>query len=385
MTETTTRHCPGCDQDLPLDAYYATTTDPRCKKCFNSYRADKRFERNHKRWPVSGGNTAPKYPLVDRVPANLLHGIDVPAQVEQPLDDGMWMWRNEKGWRVIALHHSADPDKRPDNLVGQDWIKQAKGAMPSERDWRREYDLDFTVSAGEPFFATFNRATHVRPCKYDPSLPLLRGWDFGRAHPACVWSQLGRDGILRVLYSYMGTNVNLFKFAPLVISETNARFPGAKVVTDYGDPAGAQETDKGSSTAILFIEFGITINHRFSYIEEGLKMIEQRLIVREDGNPGLLIDPINKDLIDGFAGGYELDSQAIAKTDAVKLLSRPKKDGYFDHLMDALRYTFVNLFTMMEGSKDKPALSSISLWNTNAQNREIKEREDLTLLDEMYA
>jgi hypothetical protein len=183
----------------------------------------------------------------------------------------------------------------------------------------------------------------------------------------------------------MGTNVNIFKFAPLVVSETNARFPGAKPITDYGDPAGAQETDKGSSTAILFLQFGIMINHRFSYIEEGLKMIDQKLLVQEDGSPGILIDPINTDLIDGFAGGYELDSQAIAKTDNVKLLSRPKKDGFFDHLMDALRYTFVNLFTMLDKDpKDAPALSSVSLWRTNEQNREAKDAKHLNVFDEAY-
>jgi hypothetical protein len=392
MTTTTieTRHCPkssgGCGQDLPLSDYYLSCTDPRCKKCFNEYRRVRTFAKNPKRWHTVEGDTAPKYKVIPGVPdKTLLHGIAVPEQVEAPLDQGMWCWRNEKGWRVIALHHTADPDKRPDNLVGQDWIKQAKKATPSERDWRREYDLDFTISAGEPFFTTFNRAVHVRPCKYDKSLPLLRGWDFGRAHPACVWSQLGRDGVLRVLYSYMGTNINIFKFAPLVVSETNARFPGAKPITDYGDPAGAQETDKGSSTSVLFLQFGILINHRYSYIEEGLKMIDQKLLVQEDGSPGILIDPINTDLIDGFAGGYELDSQAIAKTDNVKLLSRPKKDGYFDHLMDALRYTFVNLFTMLDKDpKDAPALSSVSLWRTNEQNREVKDAKHLNVFDEAY-
>lgn len=330
--------------------------------------------------PIPGGEghkPSPSYPVVSWDRSNpdfgrLLNGLDVPEWLEQPFR-GAYAWYNSKGWRVLALHYTADPDKCPETEKGQQWIAAAKGAMPNERDWKREYELDFTVSAGEPFYTQFSRTTHVARCTFDPDLPLLRGWDFGRGHPACVWAQLGRDQILRILYSLIGTNLNIYRFAPLVITETNARFPGVATVSDFGDPSGAQETDKGATTAVLMIEFGINIHYRHSWKEEGEKMIEQRLLVREDGNPGLLLDPINKSLIDGFAGGFELDSQHIARTDTTKLLSRSKKDGFYDHLMDALRYLVVNMFTF-ESSKGQNAEKAVSLWRTNAQNRKIKEK-----------
>ncbi|NKB82014.1 MAG: hypothetical protein GKS05_09025 [Nitrospirales bacterium] len=134
------------------------------------------------------------------------------------------------------------PPQKLQTDPGKAWLTEAKHATPSLRDWKREHEIDFTVTAGKPFFDTLNRDVHVRDLTYDRTLPLLRGWDFGRRHPACIWAQLTKDNRMHVLHSLMETNKNIFVFTPLVVAETNARFPGAQIA-DFGDLAGAQETD----------------------------------------------------------------------------------------------------------------------------------------------
>lgn len=318
-------------------------------------------------------------PVHAKIPVGILNGIKVPDKVEQTAP-GMWKWTSPKGWRVLAIHYSADPTKDPKTPAGAVWVNKRKASM-SERDWKREMEIDHTVSEGEPFFPTFNRMVHVRPCEYDPERPLVRAWDFGKAHPAVVFGQLDKRNQLRILFSMIETNKDIFSFAPFVLGETNQRYPGAKLV-DYCDPAGSQETDKGSTTMILSQKFGITLHYRFSFLEEGLRMMEQRLKIQEYGEPGMIVDPINHDLINGLAGGYKLDVGASGKDSEGRLKNNPKKDGWFDHLMDALRYMYIGLFTLTADDKvsEAEAWEKVGLWRTNKQHRD--KNEDMEALGE---
>lgn len=306
------------------------------------------------------------------IPAHILNGIKIPPDATC-LTNGVWAWQTPKNWRVVAVHYSADPAKRPGTPDGDAWIARKKQDS-SERDWDREMEIDFTISEGDPFFPRFNRAVHVKACAYDPTLPIIRGWDFGRGHPACVWLQKTKTNQLRVLRSVIETQKDIYAFAPYVLSETQMRWPTAEVM-DCGDPAGACETDKGATTQILLVEFKINLHYRYSSNEEGWKMMERSLIVREDGEPGLLIAPTeNEDLIDGFAGGYKLDTGVSARDTEGRLKNSAKKDGWYDHIFDALRYIYIHCFKL-EG-KANTALQASTLWMTNEQIEQKRVEED---------
>jgi hypothetical protein len=152
------------------------------------------------------------------------------------------------------------------------------------------------------------------------------------------------------------------------------RYPGAEII-DCGDPAGAQETDKGATTQILLVEFHINLHYRWSSNEEGWKMMERSLIVREDGDPALAIDyRDNEDLIDGFAGGYKLDVTATGKDTEGRLKNSAKKDGWFEHVMDALRYIYIHCFKI--DGKAASALQASTLHMTNAEIQKKKLDDD---------
>lgn len=379
------KFCAHCLRDLPLTNYGSNTSakdqlDTYCKECKDLVNRGPLLEGSDEELNIS--TVSPLTGKPAGIPANILNGIKVPADTVSPCV-GVWTWRTPKNWCVVAIHHSADPKKRAGTEEGEKWIQQERAKM-SPRDWQREMNIDNTISEGEPFYTSFNRGMHVRPLTYNAEWPLLVALDFGRGHPAALFAQKSPRNQVRVLYSVMETQKSVFDFAPMILSEVNARFPGA-LVHYYGDPAGAQETDKGATTQILLTQFKMKINFRFSFLEEGLKMIERALFVREDGEPGLLMDPCNTILIDGFAGGYKLDRGASGKDTEGRLKNSPKKDGYYDHLCDALRYLFINLFTITPTSdqKDK-ALASVSLWMTNAQVKAKQEEEENNAVGDFF-
>jgi len=301
------------------------------------------------------------------LPGGILNGVPIPQTVETPME-GVWAWTNPRGWRVVALHHSADPDKRAGTEQGNAWIDFKRKDL-SDRDWKREMDMDHTIAEGDPFYATFNRSLHVRRCTYDRSLPLLRGWDFGRVHPAIVFAQKDHRNKLKILWSHIYSNLTIYQLVPIILAETNTRFPKA-TVRDYGDPSGAQETDKGATTVILLQTFKIELVHRFSYVETGAKMIDKKLLLEEDGTPGLWSDFSNTELNEGFESGYVIDTTASGKDTEGRAKNSPRKDGWYDHVMDALRYIVVNVYSVLadDAEDKKRAWESVSLWRTNAEH-----------------
>jgi hypothetical protein len=70
-------------------------------------------------------------------------------------------------------------------------------------------------------------------------------------------------------------------------------------------------------------------------------IVQKKLITAINGEPGLQVDPDHCPiLIAGFVGGYARDEEG-----------QVIKDGYYEHLHDALRYGAVNVFGAAQESK----------------------------------
>lgn len=186
---------------------------------------------------------------------------------------------------------------------------------------------------GLPVFREFRPELHVkRGLGYNPSSLLFRFWDFGYHHPVCLFAQLTPFGNLRVLKEVIGSAEEVGPFANKINAITASAFPKADV-RDYGDPAVKQHKDTGSALAKLY-EAGIQILYRTTKIEVGVSLIRKLLERQANGEQLLQFDDNCTVLIDAMKGGYHLD----------KLGEQPKKDGVYDHPVDALRYGIVNLF-----------------------------------------
>jgi len=277
---------------------------------------------------------------------------------------GLEFRRNARNTFSIArVHYTADPDKRDEA-----WRNRVSSIM-TPRKWQREYEIDYSVHAGEPVYAIFTPEKHVLPYTFQKGLPVLRGWDFGMRRPAVVWAQQ-RDGHIVVLGSKLGENEHLDKFAKRVIEETELNFPGQ--VKDFCDPRGEQRTDTGSPSIEVLSSFGIYPLFRYTLINEGVEIIRQKLMtVLDDGLPEMYVSADGTSIgsqmiVDGLAGGYRFKEDRTG----AKPHEEPYKDGFYEHLMDALRYIMIVLYRVRKyGSRPPQRTTQMSRWETTRRNQ----------------
>ena len=159
--------------------------------------------------------------------------------------------------------------------------------------------------------------------------------DFGFANPfVCLWICTA-DGVAHVVDEYVQEQRTLAEHVEVIRSRT---WKASRVACD---PAGAGRSDQtASSNVALLRREGFVVRHRPSRIVDGLERVRAALRPAS-GPPTLFVHPRCERLIRALRsyryppGGGEL----------------PLKDGVHDHLIDALRYHFVNAAAAAEGGR----------------------------------
>jgi hypothetical protein len=250
--------------------------------------------------------------------------------------------------KVNTIHWSNHPDKTPE------WYEKQK-AERTDKDVAQELDINYTVSAGEPFYEGFSRALHLRKMSPSKSKPLILSWDFGFQHPNCLIGQLTVEGRLLLVDNIFGENQIIDEFADYVIAYLNEYYSSFLLDTGYCDPAGAQASDKSrvSSMETLrrkgFEVRAIPSNAVYSNYAARKAIIEKKLKTMIDGIPSFIINDVvnNYILVEGFEGGYRYPD--ANKYGGVK--ESPLSDNYFEHPFNCLEYIVVNLFRPIEDKK----------------------------------
>lgn len=235
-----------------------------------------------------------------------------------------------------------------------------------ERDYSRDPSLNERLSLGnfapdvkgDPVFQAFDRKYHVskEPLVFNPRLPLFRSWDFGWRGTAVI---IGQDDTerkqMRILREFFYERTLLDTIAIDVLNQCWQLWRDIEWY-DYMDPAGVQKRVEGPSAYDILTGKGLRPKGYKSTIEFGLSIIEQQLKLltyRRDSvdveyvKPGFIIDPSCRHLINAFVSGY------CNEKDAPVDVIRPVKDGFYDHLMDALRYAMVCLRRDQAGRRDR--------------------------------
>lgn len=224
-----------------------------------------------------------------------------------------------------AVHHFSTYDNQTNLPDG--YLAKLETMPPM---WKRKYLYGQwgVLAEGAQVFTNFRDDLHIAPLKYAAGLPLIRGWDFGFHHPACVWLQVAPTGHVAILHELLGKEEDLRHFAKRVVETTNQRF-GPRTCEDYCDVAGTQKNDRGpTAVQILHNEFRIFPGYRKVGLFQSVTQINDLLERLPLGLPMLRLAPHCRLLREAFAGGYCMDK----KTDL------PKKDGFYEHVVDALRY-----------------------------------------------
>ncbi len=226
-----------------------------------------------------------------------------------------------------------NPKENVRNLPS-DYYQRLTAALPEDQK-KRFVDGEWGGTfPGKPVFRQFSRTHHVKEgLQFHHEGTLYRFWDFGYRHPCCIWAQLNFAGNLFILKEEMGTDIEITAFARKVKSMTARLFPDAERVFDVGDVAVKQQKDTGSALALLHKE-KILMHFQQQSIDRGLTLLRKEFERMIEGAPAIQIDkrgcPI---LISALSGGYHFKNDANV----------PFKDGYYDHLPDALRYGVVGV------------------------------------------
>ena len=248
----------------------------------------------------------------------------------------MLVEQKANGFTIVKLHYTDHP------LKNEAWVSAVKKSYPSEDMWNQEQELDFTKQVGRRAFPAFSKL-HVKELLYNPYKHVLRGWDFGYHHPATVWAQINDKDQLLILRESMGTNITLDPFGKNIRAISKEHY--TTKFDDYCDPSGRSKSDKSERTSVDILRtLGIRCRMKDTGVVDGLNLTRQLLLPREDGELGFYIDPQCTNLIDGFFGGYALRENS----------EDPDKDGFYEHLFDALRYIVVNVFDARHFSPVRP-------------------------------
>ena len=294
--------------------------------------------------------------------------------------EGIQTWRTKKGWKVLRLHYTADPDKR-----SPEWKQAAMDSMPDQMSFNREFEIDFTSSSGLPFYPLFyekyaeDKGYFCAPQPYPKRGLIYRGFDFGFRKPACIWLREGIDGVVRVLREFTPENIDVYQFRDAVkvlsgemdISELDPErheraltwldrchpeipwFSRDNVFINFAGPEATYvqsiQGEKGElNDAEVFQGGGIQLSIVNQRVSAGTYIIRNIMRPKRDGNPGLQVDPSCITLIKGLAGGltFGVGTKATPLDDEVAV--HPE----FSHIHDAFRYAICGFLNVADVSKE---------------------------------
>lgn len=302
---------------------------------------------------------------------------------------GFSVRRTSKGVTVVEIDYWADA--RKDEI----WAEKQRRGSPSDVIFRREFMRDWTSAAGESFYPEFvaRPEFYVRPCPGLLPAPIIRGWDFGYRHPACVWLQYdqhtGRVWVLREIMPGGFTNasgkIDTGSFAKLVLYlsgqipfEAVMPHPRAlEVINEINKHAKAGEGHEapwfggeGTANPLRFLDWaghealqqgrhpehdskertdatilyanGIQLGAYYTTPKARENVIRKLLLPMKDGAPGIFFDPACRLLVEGFAGGIAYPKPTKENPDP----GEPAKDGWYEHPHEALGYPLAQIIRL---------------------------------------
>jgi hypothetical protein len=275
------------------------------------------------------------------------------TRVPEPIMHGVRGWRTSEDYLVIRCHYSCDPDR-----ADKEWIKETlKGYRGGQDgpDWQREMEIDFGSYAGRPVYPQFNKVGSVTPVKYNPTLPLWRGWDFGYRNPAVVFLQLWPDDTLVFLHEIFPTQdkqklpgISTPDLARMVLSETERLFPGASDmelgagVYDFCDPAGVQTKETSDFSSVEHLQ-QMGIYPDYSVVGRKIRIDYARVYIEgkhDTGKPKFLINPHCTLGIEALSAAYRYpeDNAGGADREMPDTKSKRIQSEPFIHIIDAFEY-----------------------------------------------
>lgn len=326
--------------------------------------------------PATNGKDAKLVLVSTPVPDTLFHELckkkDLGFEAIEHMQ-GVTEERNERGYTIFSVHHTADPSKR-----GEEWIQE----RIKENGWQAyevEYNLKWILPTGKPVFGTFRRELNCKPYKaigLQRDVPMEIGADFGGHYPAAVWFQKDSLGRCLIHKALMMEDADLETFMQEMRAIQEDEFYGMPFNL-YCDPAGASVNLQGTAPpAQILMQRFFSKAVRFKRSSPADRVHAGGILINKlkGGTPGIVVAPncgtfIDKDgnvkegvMVDGFEYGLVFDKPR-GEGKSFKGLAY-KKDGFYEHLFDAWFYGFIFLwpgFVEREVASVRPKARRIQL------------------------
>jgi phage terminase large subunit len=193
---------------------------------------------------------------------------------------------------------------------------------------RRAYRYGDWDALSGAYFNEFRSDTHViRPFPIPDSWARYRSIDYGLDMLACLWTAIDPSGRCYVYRELKISGLIVSEAARTVLEST---LPGERIITTFAPPdIWSRQKDTGRSMSELFASCGVPLLRSDSGRVQGHLMIKEMLMHRSDGQPGLLVFDICRELIG--------DLQAI-QADEANPSDCAVQPHEITHTVDALRY-----------------------------------------------
>lgn len=203
----------------------------------------------------------------------------------------------------------------------------------SKQYWDQEYAALFTSFEGM-IYDEFSRDVHVKKVQYNPFWRNYWALDFGFTDPfVCLDVMVDQTDRVYVWREYQVQGKSTSDHGLVLVNRANPE--GFHVNAIFADPRGA---DQIATLAPLLGGIAADVVGW----EAGVEAVRRMLKVREDGLPGLIIDPSCTNLIRQL-------SQLRKKTIREGHNERPGQHDHDDHGPDALRYFANHYFVLGAG------------------------------------
>ena len=282
------------------------------------------------------------------------------------LMEGFTVFTNSDGHQSILLNYRAATDKSI-NLKDINYQREIQGLLPLESleayfhelaeeaggidspRWQEEMENNPKgYSKGLAAYYAFNKAFHTS--QYPgivPGAALHCSIDFGFHHPCIVIGQSeSSKGFMRMhLHSvYRGVDIELKTFLNTVLSDLDMKFPGCAQIW-YCVQEGVLHEGGGTSDKTplqVMNEMGLSPRRAYHRINDGIMAVNEALADSYVGTPVVTVNPKSRDLCEMLDGGYR--RRKITKDGRSVPSKEYVKDGWHDHVSDALRPIFYCFF-----------------------------------------
>lgn len=285
--------------------------------------------------------------------------------------EGITEIKNEYNQTVLSVHYKADPAKRTDEW----YYKERHGSTPQgdpipgasgvdSFTWDQEYELSFTVPTGKPVVPEFDKTLHCgvyeKEGEFIDGEPLEIGIDFGSHYPSAVFCQ--RDSLNRCIIhnALLAQDEELENFLVRVRDFIAQQYPTCEDnFRLYADPAGSYYNSHGTAApAVKIVQqfFKKQVQFKKSRPIDRARAIRNKFSKKVGDTMGVIVNPAagihiqptgeqrNGVLVEGFETGWIYN---MPRENEVYKDAEPKKDGYYEHMMDALGYMFIHVFPTM--------------------------------------